>query len=103
MSFCPSFLIKGILILSSFDGNEKAGMVKYPKSTKTLVLKQDTAKRFLWELEKRLKEKGYDIEVNAHSFRNTYITKLATPGIPVNLIAEWAGYSKISATMDVYM
>ncbi len=77
--------------------------IKYPKSTKTLVLKQDTAKRFFWELEKRLKEKGYEIEVNAHRFRNTYITRLATLGIPVNLIAEWVGHSKISTTMDIYM
>jgi len=77
--------------------------IKYPKSVKTLVLKQDTAKRFFWELEKKLKEKGYEIEVNAHRFRNTYITKLATLGIPVNLIAEWVGHSKISTTMDVYM
>jgi len=77
--------------------------IKYPKSTKTLVLKQDTAKRFFWELERKLKEKGYEIEVNAHRFRNTYITKLATKGFPVNLIAEWAGHSKISTTMDVYM
>ena len=77
--------------------------IKYPKSTKTLVLKPDTAKRFFWELEKKLKEKGYEIEVNAHRFRNTYITKLATMGIPVNLIAEWAGHERISTTMDVYM
>ncbi len=77
--------------------------IKYPKSTKTLVLKQDTAKRFFWELEKKLKEKGYEIEVNAHRFRNTYITKLATMGVPVNLIAEWVGHSRISTTMDVYM
>jgi len=58
--------------------------IKYPKSTKTLILKQDTAKRFFWSLEKELKEKGYEIEVNAHRFRNTYITKLATKGVPVN-------------------
>jgi len=77
--------------------------IKYPKSTKTLFLKQDTAKRFFWELEKKLKEKGHEIEVNAHRFRNTYITKLATKGFPVNLIAEWVGHSKISTTMDVYM
>ncbi len=77
--------------------------IRYPKSTRTLVLKQDTAKRFFWELERKLKEKGYEIEVNAHRFRNTYITKLATAGFPVNLIAEWAGHSKISTTMDVYM
>ncbi|EDP74833.1 site-specific integrase [Hydrogenivirga sp. 128-5-R1-1] len=77
--------------------------IRYPKSTKTLVLKTDTAKRFFWELEKELKEKGYEIEVNAHRFRNTYITKLATLGFPVNLIAEWVGHSKISTTMDIYM
>ena len=77
--------------------------IKYPKSAKTLVLKQDTAKRFFWELEKKLKEKGYEIEINAHRFRNTYITKLATKGVPVNLIAEWVGHSKISTTMDIYM
>jgi len=77
--------------------------IRYPKSTKTLILKQDTAKRFFWELEKKLKEKGYEIEVNAHRFRNTYITKLATLGFPVNLIAEWVGHSRISTTMDVYM
>lgn len=70
---------------------------------KTLVLKQDTTKRFFWELERKLKERGYEIKVNAHRFRNTYITKLATLGIPVNLIADWVGHSKISATMDVYM
>jgi len=77
--------------------------IRYPKSTKTLILKQDTAKRFFWELEKKLKEKGYEIEVNAHRFRNTYITRLATLGFPVNLIAEWVGHSKISTTMDIYM
>ncbi len=77
--------------------------IKYPKSTKTLILKQGTAKRFFWSLEKELKEKGYELEVNAHRFRNTYITKLATMGIPVNLIAEWVGHSKISTTMNVYM
>ncbi|MDQ7082654.1 MAG: tyrosine-type recombinase/integrase [Aquificota bacterium] len=58
---------------------------------------------FFWDLEKRLREKGYEIEVNAHRFRNTYITKLATKGFPVNLIADWVGHSKISTTMDVYM
>ena len=47
--------------------------IKYPKSTKTLVLKTDTAKRFFWELEKKIREKGYELEVNAHRFRNTYI------------------------------
>lgn len=77
--------------------------IRYPKSTKTLILKQDTAKRFFWSLEKELKDKGYEIEVNAHRFRNTYITRLATLGFPVNLIAEWVGHSKISTTMDVYM
>ena len=77
--------------------------IKYPKSTKTLVLKQDTAKRFFWDLEKKLKEKGYEIEVNAHRFRNTYITKLATMGVPVNIISEWVGHERISTTMDVYM
>ena len=77
--------------------------IKYPKSTKTLVLKQDTAKRFFWELEKKFKENGYELEVNAHRFRNTYITKLATMGVPVNLIAEWVGHERISTTMDVYM
>ena len=77
--------------------------IKFPKSSKTLVLKQDTAKRFFWELEKKLRENGYEIEVNAHRFRNTYITKLATMGVPVNLIAEWVGHSRISTTMDVYM
>jgi len=77
--------------------------IKYPKSTKTLVLKSDTVKRFFWKLEKELKERGYEIEVNAHRFRNTYITKLATKGIPVNLIAEWVGHEKISTTMDIYM
>jgi len=77
--------------------------IKYPKSTRTLVLKQDTAKRFFWSLEKELREKGYEIEINAHRFRNTYITKLATKGIPVNLIAEWVGHERISTTMDVYM
>ena len=50
-----------------------------------------------------MKEKGYEIEVNAHRFRNTYITKLATKGVPVNLIAEWVGHGRISTTMDVYM
>ena len=77
--------------------------IKYPKSIKTFILKQDTAKRFFWELEKRLRENGYELEVNAHRFRNTYITKLATLGIPVNLIAEWVGHERISTTMDVYM
>ena len=77
--------------------------IKYPKSTKTLVLKQDTAKRFFWELEKKIRENGYELEVNAHRFRNTYITKLATMGVPVNLIAEWVGHERISTTMDVYM
>ena len=77
--------------------------IKYPKSTKTLVLKQDTAKRFFWELEKGLKEKGYELEVNAHRFRNTYITKLATMGVPVNIISEWVGHERISTTMDIYM
>ena len=77
--------------------------IKYPKSTKTLVLKQDTAKRFFWELEKKLRENGYELEVNAHRFRNTYITKLATMGVPVNLIAEWVGHERISTTMDIYM
>jgi len=77
--------------------------IKYPKSTKTLILKQDTAKRFFWGLEKSLRGHGYEIEVNAHRFRNTYITKLATLGFPVNLIAEWVGHTKISTTMDVYM
>ena len=77
--------------------------IRYPKTTKTLVLKPDTAKKFFWELEKKLRENGYELEVNAHRFRNTYITKLATLGIPVNLIAEWVGHSRISTTMDVYM
>ena len=77
--------------------------IKYPKSTKTLVLKPDTAKRFFWKLEKRLKENGYELEVNAHRFRNTYITKLATMGVPVNLIAGWVGHERISTTMDIYM
>ena len=77
--------------------------IKYPKSTKTLILKPDTTKRFFWSLEKELREKGYELEVNAHRFRNTYITKLATKGVPVNLIAEWVGHSRISTTMDVYM
>ena len=77
--------------------------IKYPKSTKTLVLKQDTAKRFFWELERKLKEKGYELEVNAHRFRNTYITKLATMGVPVNLIAGWVGHVRISTTMNIYM
>lgn len=77
--------------------------IKYPKSTKTLVLKTNTAQRFFWSLEKELKEAGYDLEVNAHRFRNTYITKLATLGVPVNLIADWVGHEKISTTMDIYM
>ena len=77
--------------------------IKYPKTTKILVLKENTAKRFFWRLEKELKEKDHEIEVNAHRFRNTYITKLATLGIPVNLIAEWVGHERISTTMDVYM
>ena len=77
--------------------------IRYPKRTKTLILKQDTAKRFFWSLEKELKGKGYELEVNAHRFRNTYITRLATLAFPVNLIAEWVGHSRISTTMDVYM
>ncbi|GAB6066253.1 site-specific integrase [Aquifex pyrophilus] len=77
--------------------------VKYPKSVKTYTLTDRTAKWFYWKLEKELREKGYDLEVNAHRFRNTYITKLATKGFPVNLIAEWSGHSRISTTMDVYM
>lgn len=77
--------------------------MKYPKSVKTFILTDKTAKWFYWKLEKELKERGYDIEVNAHRFRNTYITKLATKGFPVNLISEWVGHSKISTTMDIYM
>ncbi len=77
--------------------------IKYPKSTKTLTLKPTTVQQFFYRLEKELKEKGYEIELNAHRFRNTYITKLATMGIPVNLIAEWVGHERISTTMDVYM
>jgi len=77
--------------------------VKYPKSVKTFTLTDKTAKWFYWELEKELKERGYEIEVNAHRFRNTYITKLATKGFPVNFIAEWVGHSRISTTMDIYM
>jgi len=64
--------------------------IKYPKSVKTFTLKENTAKRFYWKLERELKKRGYEIEVNAHRFRNTYITKLATKGFPVNLIAGWA-------------
>lgn len=77
--------------------------IKYPKSVKTLTLKPNTAQQLFYRLEKELREKEYEIELNAHRFRNTYITKLATLSVPVNLIAEWVGHSKISTTMDIYM
>lgn len=77
--------------------------IKYPKSVKTLILQPKTAQRFFWNLERELRGAGYDIQVNAHRFRNTYITKLASLGVPVSFIAEWVGHEKISTTMDIYM
>ncbi|MDQ7083052.1 MAG: hypothetical protein Q9N34_09020 [Aquificota bacterium] len=47
-----------------------------------------------------MREKGYEIEVNAHRFRNTYITKLATKGFPVNLIADCGAFKNLNCTMD---
>jgi len=77
--------------------------VRYPKTVKTFKMKPSTAKWFFWNLEKEIKSAGYNLEVNAHRFRNTYVTKLATLGFPVNLIADWVGHSKISTTLNVYM
>ena len=78
--------------------------IKFPRgSTKTFTLNRFTAKQFFWKLEKQLQNLGYDIEINAHKFRRTYITKLATKGVPVNLVSEWVGHSRISDTMDIYM
>jgi integrase/recombinase XerD len=60
------------------------------------------SKRFntnaLTQLVKRLYERVGIVGATSHSMRRTFITKLATSGVSVRVIAEAVGHASISTT-----
>jgi integrase/recombinase XerD len=66
------------------------------------LFKTQKSKRFntnaLTQLLKRLYERAGIVGASSHSMRRTYITKLASSGVSVKVIAELVGHSNISTT-----
>lgn len=41
-------------------------------------------------------------DLSTHMFRHTHVTLLAEAGVPINVISERLGHSKIDTTLDIY-
>ena len=89
--------------------NKKARqvLIRYRRSTVSVLqrgylFKTQKSKRFntnaLTQLLKRLYERVGIVGASSHSMRRTYITKLASCGVSVKVIAELVGHRNIATT-----
>ena len=69
----------------------------YPKSYKIIRLSEKSVLMTYYKI-----EKAVGFPVNAHRFRYTFATWLATKGLPIKVLKEILGHSDVKTTLEIY-